>query len=84
MDLLMKKPALIVAVMMAALFSGAAPAATTDNASSPLGIDLNPVNYFDPEQPFLNIFKTSGITRNTPGWSTRTANMQGTDRKSVV
>lgn len=80
----MKKQVFLAAVMIAALFSGTAPAATTDNSSSPLGIDLNPVNYFDPEQPFLNIFKTSGITQNTPGWSTRTANMQSTSEEAYL
>ena len=74
----------IAAMLAAALFSGAASAATGSNANSPLGIDLNNVNYYDPEQPFLNIFKTSGITHNTPGWSTRTANMQGTSEEAYL
>jgi hypothetical protein len=48
-----------------------APAATASNAKSPLGINLIEMNYFNPEQPFLNIFKTSGVTRSTPtGWWT--------------
>lgn len=48
-----------------------APAATASNAKSPLGINLIEMNYYNPEQPFLNIFKTSGVTRSTPsGWWT--------------
>src|ERR1700678_678851 len=48
-------------------------AATTSNANSPLGINLVNVNYYDPEQPFLNIFKTTGVAQSNPtGWSTST------------
>jgi len=35
------------------------------NQSSPLGINLADVNYFSPEQPFIDIFKT-GCTANAP------------------
>jgi hypothetical protein len=50
---------------------GNAQAATTANAKSPLGINLIEMNYYNSEQPFLNIFKTSGATKSTPtGWWT--------------
>ena len=53
---------------------GNAQAATAANAKSPLGMNLTAMNYYSPEQPFLNIFKTSGATRSTPsGWWTHTA-----------
>ncbi len=46
-------------------------AATPSNARSPLGINLMQMNYYNPEQPFLNIFKTTGPTHANPkGWFT--------------
>jgi hypothetical protein len=49
-------------------------AATAANAKSPLGINLIQMNYYSAEQPFLNIFKTAGVTRATPtGWTTHSA-----------
>jgi hypothetical protein len=53
---------------------GSALSATADNAKSPLGINLTEMSYFNPEQPFLNIFKTVGVRRSVPtGWWTHTA-----------
>lgn len=43
-------------------------AATSYNVNSALGTNLSGVNYYTPEQPFLDIFKTSGA------WSTHIAN----------
>jgi hypothetical protein len=54
-------------------FGAANPArsATAANAQSPLGMNMQPVNYYSAEQPFLNIFKTSGVSRSSPpGWIT--------------
>jgi hypothetical protein len=46
-------------------------AASTSNARSPLGINLIQMAYYNPEQPFLNIFKTTGPTHANPkGWFT--------------
>jgi hypothetical protein len=41
-------------------------------AATPLGINLNGVSYYSPEQPFLNIFKTAGpwITHSSTQWDT--------------
>src|SRR5690349_16600050 len=50
--------------MLGLSISSSAPAATTANAQSPLGMNLNGVSSYSPEQPFMNIFKTSG------GWTT--------------
>ncbi|HEX5461229.1 MAG TPA: hypothetical protein VFX20_14800 [Steroidobacteraceae bacterium] len=74
------------AVLAIALgFSTRAPAATNANANSPLGINLNFLSYYDPEQPFLNIFKTTGITQSTPtGWSTRSKNMNATHEEAFL
>jgi len=45
--------------------------AQTTNAASPLGINLNGVNYYTSEQPLLNIFKTGGwITQTSSTWDT--------------
>lgn len=56
------------------LLSSPASAATRSNAESPLGINLAGISYYDSEEPFLNIFKTTGITQSTPqGWRTMTA-----------
>jgi hypothetical protein len=50
-------------------------AATEANAESAVGINLQQVNYYSPEQPFLNIFRTSGVAPSIPaqwigGWLT--------------
>lgn len=43
------------------------------------------MSYYDPEQPFLNIFKTTGITHSTPtAWSTRTGNMAETNEENYL
>jgi hypothetical protein len=70
---------------IAALFSGPALAATAANASSPLGINLNYLSYYDPEEPFLNIFKTTGVTQNNPSaWSTRDSSMNETKEEAYL
>jgi hypothetical protein len=44
---------------------------TAANAGSPLGINLSAVTYYAAEQPFLNIFRTSGVARTSlQGWVT--------------
>jgi hypothetical protein len=59
----------VVAVVCAAY--GNSRAATAANHQSPLGMNLNVVNYYNAEQPFLNLFKTSGVSLATPkGWVT--------------
>lgn len=47
-------------------------AATSSNSQSPLGMNLNPVNYYTPEMPFLNILKTSStwVTHSSVTWDT--------------
>jgi hypothetical protein len=70
---------------LASLLPNSARAATSANAQSPLGMNLNAMNYYNPEQPFLNIFKTSGITRSTPnGWFTRDASMNETNEEAYL
>ena len=60
------------AILVAGLgFVPGARAETSANTKSPLGINLSAVNYYSPEQPFLNVFKTSGASRENPqGWIT--------------
>ncbi len=63
---------------------GEARAATSSNAQSALGVNLNSMSYFSPEQPFLNIFKTSSITATSPAWSTRSSNMAETNEEQYL
>lgn len=58
-------------LVLTLLLAQRAPGATPANASSPLGINLMPVNYYSPEQPFLDIFKTSAVAKAvSTGWIT--------------
>ena len=52
--------------------SGASRAVTSFNARSAVGINLAPVNYFTPEQPFINSFLTSErwIPHSDGAWDT--------------
>src|SRR5690242_18356572 len=62
-----------------------APAATSANADSALGINLDIMSYYDPEQPFLNIMKTTGITQGTPSaWSTRDHSLNETGEEAYL
>jgi hypothetical protein len=59
------------ACLMLAFGASDARCATSANAQSPLGMNLQNVNYYSAEQPFLNIFKTSGVSQASPaGWIT--------------
>lgn len=73
---------------LAVLFSacGDARAATAANSRSPLGLNLSAVNYFSAEQPFLDVFKTSGISAsNQPeGWITHSANTWDTREEAYL
>ena len=46
--------------------------ASSQNAQSPLGIEVSGISYYSPEMPFLNIFKSnSGWITNSPStWDT--------------
>ena len=70
--------ALVLAVPQRAL------AATAANSQSPLGLNLMNVNYYDPEQPFLNIFKTTGVSKASIGWFTRTVMSGETNEESYL
>jgi hypothetical protein len=59
-------------------------AATTANSQSPLGMNLMNLNYYDPEQPFLNIFKTTGVSKSGIGWFTRTVMSGETNEESYL
>jgi len=55
------------------------------DASSPLGINLNGVSYYTAEQPFLNIFKTTGVSRASPeGWVTGSPNVYNTHEEAYL
>jgi hypothetical protein len=67
------------------VFSSPAPAATSSNANSPLGINLAGISYYDSEEPFLNIFKTTAITQSTPqGWRTMDATTSETKEEAYL
>jgi hypothetical protein len=59
-------------------------AATAANAQSPLGMNMMNVNYYDPEQPFLNIFKTTAVSKSGIGWFTRTVMSGETNEESYL
>ena len=65
----------IASLVLAPFLSGSALAATAANANSALGINLVNVNYYTQEQPFLNIFLTTWISKsNSQGWLTARGN----------
>jgi hypothetical protein len=75
----------IIAIFFSAIMPNLARAATAANYQSPLGLNLNLVNYYNPEQPFLNIFKTSGVSLSTPkGWFTHSASTWDTGEESYL
>ncbi len=60
-------------------------AATLANATSPLGMNLLQVSYYTPEQPFLDIFKTTGISSATPnGWITHSESTWDTREQAYL
>jgi hypothetical protein len=66
-----RKVSLLAILTLRVLTADRIEAATPANASSPLGINLMQVAYYSAEQPFLDIFKTSGVSKATPtGWVT--------------
>ena len=69
---------------MALAMPHSANAATAANSQSPLGMNLMNVNYYDPEQPFLNIFKTTGVSKTTIGWYTRNTMSGDTKEESYL
>ncbi|HKT73994.1 MAG TPA: hypothetical protein VJQ47_13975 [Steroidobacteraceae bacterium] len=85
----------IVALALTAIFvqllpaagAGTAFAATAANAQSPLGLDLNGVRYYSPEQPFIDMFKMTGVsfaTKTGAGWVTHTNNIGDTQEEQYL
>ena len=75
----------LLSFLFAMSLSGVALSATASNAKSPLGMNLTEMNYFNPEQPFLNIFKTSAVRQATPpGWTTHTSNSFETGEEAYL
>jgi hypothetical protein len=75
--------------VMGALLAGllstpTASASTAANEKSPLGINLNGVTYYTAEQPFLNIFKTTGVTQSNPAWVTGGTNVYDTKEEAYL
>jgi hypothetical protein len=61
----------LVIVLLTQPFAKNVRGATSENAQSPVGMNLQNVNYYSPEQPFIDIFKTSGVAQgSTSGWIT--------------
>jgi hypothetical protein len=59
-------------------------AATPSNARAAVGMNLEPVNYYSAEQPFLNILKTTGITQSAIGWSTNSSSGSETNEEQYL
>lgn len=71
--------------MVGLTLSLGARAETSANAKSPLGINLSAVNYYTAEQPFLNIFKTSGVSKANPqGWFTHSSSKFDTGEEAYL
>ena len=62
----------LTALVLGISLSSGAQAATTANAKSPLGMNLNGVTYYQSEMPFLNLFHTAGAwtTHSNSAWDT--------------
>lgn len=74
-----------IAVLLAGLLSAPAAASTAANVKSPLGVNLNGVTYYTAEQPFLNIFKTTGVSQSTPGgWVTGSTHVYDTKEEAYL
>src|SRR3984893_13649716 len=71
-------PAVAAMVVVTVLAANPAWTATSANANSALGINLEQVNYYSAEQPFLDIFKTNG------GFSTQNSSGQGTNEEKYL
>jgi hypothetical protein len=77
--------ATVVALVAGFAFSGRATAETPANSNSPLGINLSGVTYWSSEQPFLNIFKTTGVSEGTPaGWITHSSAQWDTGEEAYL
>ena len=60
-------------------------AATAANARSPLGMNLLQMSYYSAEQPFLDIFKTTGVSQATPrGWTTHSSSTWDTGEEGYL
>ena len=62
--------AVIANVALAPFLSNSTLAATAANSQSGLGMNLQNVNYYSEEQPFLNIFRTTGVSKANPQFQT--------------
>jgi hypothetical protein len=76
----------IAALVVVVAGSSNAEAATAANAKSAIGINLYEVSYSTPEQPFLNIFETTGVAQATPteGWFTHSNSTWDTNEEAYL
>lgn len=71
--------------LLVMMIPNAAFASTTANSISPLGMNLVGMSYYTSEQPFLNIFKTSGVSQSTPGgWYTHANGIWDTSEEAYL
>ena len=76
---------LALAACAAGCLVATASAATSANAQSAIGMNLNGVTYYTAEQPFLNIFKTTGVAAgSTTGWVTSSDNVYDTGEEGYL
>jgi hypothetical protein len=58
---------------------------TPHNTRSPLGMNLLQMSYYSAEQPFLDIFKTTGVSKATPrGWTTHSSSTWDTGEEDYL
>jgi hypothetical protein len=84
---LAKACAMAAAVGVAFLGTNTAFATSAANAQSPLGLNLNGVRYYSPEQPFLNLFKMTGAAytdKTGAGWVTHATNVGETNEEQYL
>ena len=75
----------VFSLVLAGFLCNIARAASVANARSPVAMNLLSVNYYTAEQPFLNLFKTTGISQSTPaGWWTSTATAWDTGEEAYL
>jgi hypothetical protein len=61
------------------------PSEGTSNAQSPIGMNLAGVTYYTSEQPFLDIFKTTGVSQSNPqAWHTGSETKYDTEEEAFL
>ncbi len=73
----------VAGLLLASVCSSDGAQAASANAQY-VGINLNSVSYFSPEQPFLNIFKSSTASNSINGWITSSSSNLNTNEEGYL